>query len=98
MERRAFLLRLKPEYTEQYIEAHRNVWPELLERYRKAGIKRLSVFALESMLFLYLEADNFESTDAALAGDEVEIKWQQFMHPMFEPDSEQSLVEVFHLS
>lgn len=98
MERRAFLLRLKPEHTERYIAAHRNVWPDLLEKYRKAGIKKLSIFALDTMLFLYLEADNIEFTDAALAGDEVELKWQQFMHPMFEPNSEQTLIEVFHMS
>lgn len=98
MERRAFLLRLKPEHSKQYIEAHRSVWPDLLEKYRKAGIKKLSVFALDTMLFLYMEAENIEAADAALAGDEVELKWQQLMHPMFEPDSERNLVEVFHMN
>lgn len=98
MERRAFMLRLKPERTEEYIEAHRNVWPELLEKYRQAGIKTLSVFALDTMLFLYIEADNIEAADAALATDETEFKWQQLMQLMFEPGSERSLVEVFHLS
>ena len=98
MERKAFLLRLKPEYTEQYIEAHRNVWPELLETYRKAGITKLSVFALDTMLFLYIEADNFESADAVLAENEVELKWQQLMRPMFEPNSERHLIELFHMN
>jgi L-rhamnose mutarotase len=49
-ERRGFVLRVKPDRIEEYLEAHRSVWPELLldERVPEGGPPPLEeVFRLD---------------------------------------------------
>ena len=42
----------------EYIEYHRNVWPEVLESLRKAGIKGDRIFILGTRLFMLLEVND----------------------------------------
>ena len=38
------LARLRAECVREYVRLHQQVWPELLEAYRQAGITRISCF------------------------------------------------------
>jgi L-rhamnose mutarotase len=38
-QRSAFVLRVRPDKVDEYVEAHRNVWPEMLAALREAGIR-----------------------------------------------------------
>jgi L-rhamnose mutarotase len=40
-QRNAFVLNVRPERLEEYLEAHRSVWPEMLDALREAGIRKL---------------------------------------------------------
>jgi L-rhamnose mutarotase len=82
MKSHAFVARLNPQHREQYIEAHRNVPTELLARYHQAGIRNLSIFLREDILFLYLECDNYEAALASLENDPIEREWGELMSPM----------------
>ena len=72
---------LKPECVEKYKEYHANVWPELLEAYRKAGIIKISCFLNENELLVCSEYDEdiLLKAKADLENDEVEIRWQSLM-------------------
>ena len=43
-QRSAFVLKVRPEKIDEYIDAHRTVWPEMLEALRAAGIRNYSIF------------------------------------------------------
>lgn len=97
METKAFVARLKPERREEYIKAHNSFSSELRASYRAAGIYQIRLFILGEQLFMYVEAENYESACAALAENPLDRRWQEFVGPMkaleFHP-----LSEIFRLA
>jgi len=43
---------------EEYIEYHKNVWPEILSSIRSSGITNMEIYCLGTRLFMIIEADN----------------------------------------
>lgn len=93
----AMSLTLNPQTREQYLEAHRHVWPELIEAARRAGIRNHSVFLRGNDLFLYAEADNPEAALSEFLQTDVKRRWDAAMQPYIEPQSKAARwQEVFH--
>ena len=44
MQRVAYLLRIREGREEQYVEAHRNVWPDLIDHLSAVGFRNYSIF------------------------------------------------------
>ena len=85
MQRICWTLRVKPECMEAYREAHRHVWPEMLQALRETGWRNYSIFLREDGLLIgYLETDDFASARAGMARLEVNSRWQKHMAPYFE--------------
>jgi L-rhamnose mutarotase len=104
MQRVAFRLRIKPDCIEEYEEAHRRVWPELLAKLREVGISDYSIFRRGQDLFLVMKVEDFDRAWNELDKDPVNQRWQQEMSRLFEPvpDLEPGerfamMKEVFHL-
>lgn len=96
MERKAFLTRLKPEFREQYIEAHDNFSAELHARYAQAGVRNISIFLFEDKLFMYIEAEDFAKAGAVLGDDPLDKAWQEYVGPM-KDSAGIELPEIFHM-
>jgi L-rhamnose mutarotase len=100
-QRSAFVLRVRPERLDEYVAAHREVWPELLAALKEAGIRNYTIFRSGNEMFGYFEADDLERAGAYLAGQEVSTHWQDAMAELLEervPDSgPPPLEEVFRL-
>ncbi len=105
MERVCFLLQVKKEKLEEYKEAHRSVWPAMLEALRETGWRNYSLFLRDDGLLVgYLETPDFEKALAGMAEKDINRKWQETMAPFFENNegahADQSMMrleEVFHL-
>jgi L-rhamnose mutarotase len=103
--RTCFVLRVRPERLEEYKARHREVWPEMLDALRAAGWSNYSLFAREDGLLVgYVEVEDFAAAQEAMAGTEVNGRWQAEMSAFFElpeggrPDADMiGLEEVFHL-
>ena len=56
----AYTINLKnnPVLIAEYIEYHRNVWPEVLESLKKTGIKSDRIFILRTRLFMLLDVED----------------------------------------
>ena len=85
MQRRAFQLRIREERIADYDQAHRHVWPELLEELQAFGVEDYSIFRRGQELFLYLRVPDFDHLMQQLAGSAVNRRWQETMAPLFEP-------------
>jgi L-rhamnose mutarotase len=100
-ERSSFVLRVRPDKIDEYVEAHRNVWPEMLEAIRAAGIRNYTIFRHGNELFGYFEADDLDAAGRYLAAQEVNGRWQDSMAELLEervPDTgPPRLEEVFRL-
>ena len=100
-ERSAFVLQVRPERMEDYVRAHREVWPEMLDALRGAGIRNYTIFRHGNQMFGYFEADDLEAAAEYLAGKEVSTRWQDAMAELLEhrvPEAgPPQLEEVFRL-
>ncbi len=86
MERRAFLIRVKPGKEDDYRRTHANPWPELIEDNRKAGIRSYSIFMLGQQLFGYMEVEDYEKAIAYLGKSEVQRRWQEMHKDILETE------------
>jgi L-rhamnose mutarotase len=100
-QRSGFILRVRPDRIDDYVEAHRAVWPEMLEALRGAGIRNYTIFRAGTQVFGYFESDNLERAAAYLAAQEVNTRWQDAMAELLNqrvPDGgPPKLEEIFRL-
>ncbi len=103
MPRYCLLGHVDPNRLDEYREAHRAVWPELLETLRDAGWRNYSLFLRDDGLLIgYAEADDLARAQEQVARTEVNERWQQAMGDLFvtegAPDEAWEIVpEVFNL-
>ena len=100
-QRTAFVLRVRPDKIEEYVRAHGDVWPEMLDALRAAGIRNYSIFRDGNQVFGYFEADDLKATERYLAQQDVVRRWQDAMADLLQqrvPDAgPPALDEVFRL-
>jgi L-rhamnose mutarotase len=100
-QRSAFVLGVRPEKMDEYLEAHRSVWPELLDALRTAGIRNYSIFRAGDQVFGYFEADDLDAARRYLDAQDVSRRWQDHMAELLEervPDAGPApLDEIFRL-
>lgn len=100
-QRSAFVLRVRPDKIDEYVEAHRAVWPDMLTALRDAGVSNYSIFRDGCQVFGYFESDDLARAAAYLADQEVCARWQDAMAELLQervPDSgPAALEEIFRL-
>jgi L-rhamnose mutarotase len=105
MPRYCFLLQVRPGLLDEYRQRHAAVWPEMLRALRDSGWRNYSLFARDDGLLVgYVESDDLEAAQRAMAATEVNARWQAEMGRYFtglagrRPDESFLLLdEVFHL-
>jgi L-rhamnose mutarotase len=103
MEKVAFVMTLKPGYEQEYKKRHDEIWPELIEELKEAGVSDYSIFYEESSnkLFAVLKREENHTMDA-LPSNPVVKKWWQHMADIMDTyeDNEPVAIDlrkVFHL-
>lgn len=104
MARYCFCLQVKPDRLAEYTERHRTVWPEMRAALKESGWHNYSLFLRDDGLLVgYVEADDLDAAQAAMARTEVNARWQAEMAEFFTgldgrgPDEGFVLLtEVFH--
>ena len=95
------MLQVRPDRLVEYRERHRAVWPEMLAALRDAGWGNYSLFLREDGLLVgYVETQDFEAAQRAMAATDVNDRWQSEMAAFFGERADDGLVrleEVFHL-
>lgn len=100
-QRSAFVLKVRPERIDEYVEAHRHVWPEMLDALRAAGIRNYSIFRHGNEVFGYFEAADLEAAGAHMEAQDVNRRWQDAMADLLEErvsdTGPEPLEEIFRL-
>jgi L-rhamnose mutarotase len=103
MKTRAFRMKLKPGTVEEYRRRHDELWPDLADALRAAGIYDYSIFLDEETLHLFAVLKLKEGdTSAELPGQPVMRRWWDYMADLMETEPgnrprEWPLQPMFHL-
>jgi len=103
--RYCFLLQVRPELLPEYRARHADVWPEMRSALQDAGWRNYSLFVRDNGLLVgYVESDDLDAAQRAMAATDVNRRWQAEMARFFvgldgrPPDKGLLLLEeVFHL-
>jgi L-rhamnose mutarotase len=90
MTRYAWVLEVRPGYEEEYVRRHQEIWPEMVEALRSAGMRNYSIFRHGLTLFGYFETDDLQKTQEYLAGDATNQRWSEWMDPIMKVDIDPS--------
>ena len=105
MNRYCFCLQVRPDRLDEYVDRHRHVWPEMQAALRESGWHNYSLFLrADGLLVGYVESEDLEAAQQAMAATEVNARWQAQMTEFFQgidgrPPDESFLLlpEIFHL-
>ena len=80
MERYAWKATVKEGMLEEYVRRHNEIWPELTEVLRQAGIRTYTIWNCGSELFGYYECEKgVEYAAKVQAESDVVKKWDEYM-------------------
>jgi len=88
---KAFRMQLKPGYEAEYKKRHDEIWPELAELLKNAGILEYYIFLDEETLALFAFQKLGENdTTASLASLPIMKKWWDYMADLMEVNDDNS--------
>ena len=103
MERKAFVMKLKPGYAAEYKRRHDTIWPEMLAELKAAGISDYSIYLEPESLFLFaVQTRADDSTADDLPRKAIVREWWDYMGDIMETNPDHSpaskpLSPVFHM-
>lgn len=103
MRKIALVMKLKPGFEAEYKRRHDELWPEMADLLRKAGVSDYSIFLDRETLSLFaVHRLEDENTLADLPNTETVKKWWAYMADIMETNPDNSprnrpLEEVFYL-
>lgn len=85
---RAYIGKIRKGKENEYIEAHKAVWPDLLTAMKKVGVEKEICFVRGNYIFVYVESSDIDAAMQALSADPVNQRWDAYMEPLLEPPVE----------
>lgn len=85
MQRIGFRVQLRKERLDEYVEHHKNVWPEMKAALTETGWHNYTLFLdrNDATLFGYFETPDYQAALAGMAEKEINLKWQAMMAEFF---------------
>ena len=99
--RKAFVLKLKPGSLDAYVYWHDNIWPELKAEIARQGIAEITLWQLDDMVFLHSVVTDPDAW-TRLWDSDIHHRWaSELMDPLmfYRPDGvvdSQELNEIWH--
>lgn len=79
MEKYAWKAKVLEGRMDEYEKRHKNIWPEMKEVLKSAGIRNYTIWAVGNELFGYYECDSVEYASMVQTQSEVVEKWDEYM-------------------
>lgn len=88
MERYAWKARVFPGKIDEYKKRHDEIWPEMIELFKMAGIRNYSIWNIGNELFGYYECDSIEVASRIQANSEVKMRWAEYMKDVMQMEKD----------
>lgn len=79
MEKYAWKGEIRPGSLEEYTRRHQEIWPEMVEVLKAAGIRNYTIWNIGNELFGYYECDSIEYASKIQSESPVVKKWDEYM-------------------
>ena len=86
----AWVLEVRPGYEDEYKKRHDDIWPEMLDALKQAGIRNYNIFRFGLTLFGYFETDDLNATKEFLRENGVNKRWSEWMTPIMKIEIDQT--------
>jgi L-rhamnose mutarotase len=86
MTRVAWTARLRPDKVDAYVEAHANVWPDVLAAIRASGIRDYSIWLWGDRVFAQYETDDHQASLRIEDAAEATQRWRALMRDYFDAE------------
>ncbi len=94
MQRFAFKMKLKPGFEAEYQKRHAEIWPELAQLLKEAGISDYSIFLDTETLTLFGVQKQAGQSSQDLGNTEIVQKWWAYMADLMDINPDNSPVSV----
>lgn len=100
----AFLMKLKPGVSAEYIKRHDEIWPELIQHLHEMGLSEYRIFLnkqdLQTLFAVQSRMDDYN--DSLLRDHPIMKRWWDYMADLMHVESDNSpvscpLTEIFYL-
>jgi len=70
----AWILEIRPGYEEEYKKRHDEIWPEMVQMLKDAGLRNYNIFRYGIKLFGYFETDDLNKSINFISNSEINKK------------------------
>jgi L-rhamnose mutarotase len=90
----AFKMRLKPGAKQEYLQRHSQIWPELVDLIRNAGVSEYHIYYDEdyNQVYAFQQHDGVDSQ--SLGSNPIVQKWWAYMADLMETNSDNSPIST----
>jgi L-rhamnose mutarotase len=78
------IIKVKPEYMKDYVELHKNAWPEILDTIGRAGAEELVIFKWGCYSIVFFVCDDLNAFYEKYGEMEVTQRWNALTRPWFD--------------
>lgn len=82
MQRLALCYRAIPQKKQEYLRAHREIWPEITRGLKEAGCHEMTVFMRGDNMFIYALIDDIAEFNRIRSEDPFYHKWNDWMNKL----------------
>lgn len=84
MRRYCVVIKVKDEHIEDYVNLHKNAWPEILKAIEKAGAENMVIYNYQNLSIIFYECENIDKFYEKYGSMEITKKWNATVDPWFE--------------
>ena len=84
MNKYCFVMKIKEEHINDYINIHKNAWPELLSAAKNAGAENLVIFIDRSNSIVFIECEDLNQFYEKYGKMDAVISWNEVTKPWIE--------------
>lgn len=97
MNRYCFVIELKEDCIDQYVDIHRNVWPEMLKAIKNAGAQEEILYIYKNFSIIFFICEDLDELYRELGNEDIVKKWDATVGPWIESVSP-CLEKIFDLN
>lgn len=93
-----FVLEVKEEHAQEYIDIHENPWPEVLKAIRDSGVKEEILFFYKNLSIVLIECEDYALSEKVQMDTDICRKWEDTIAPWIENPGIHFPKKIFHLT